>query len=429
MAKPEIEAAREYLRGLNAAKTRAALSRQVAASKGTPKESLRAFCRRKKLPLTSVHRHFQALQKTGLPAVSFRPNGRPRALTDAEDSALVAYIVELENAGVYASIPMVVAAANELRASRKPPEGPVGKGWYGRWIKDHGELKTSATQPVEASRLGFEAHADIVAGWFERAKQKALGQQVSSSEVWNADEVGVQIGCRDGRVKVVMVAKKKHEKPRVLDPNNRESCTLIGAGNAVGDSLAPFCIFKQWPLAEWVDSDLPGDTAFVRSESGFSNAEIMLAWIRHFNRLSWPLSARVQSQGSPSLKQWFGYDSDARFDFLMDPFEQDYDEDGQRKKGRHLIWRWLILDGFAGHLSMEIIDYCLRFDIQIVTLPAHSTHLMQPMDVGVFSHLKRKHQTVLAEAVQIGNTRFSRTDFVLALEVRFPKMLLPYIIW
>ncbi|EJT68964.1 hypothetical protein GGTG_13470 [Gaeumannomyces tritici R3-111a-1] len=42
-------------------------------------------------------------------------------------------------------------------------------------------------------------------------------------------------------------------------------------------------------------------------------------------------------------------------------------------------------------LDKPIIDYCLRFNIQLVTLPAHSPHLIQPMDVGVFSRFKNEH--------------------------------------
>ncbi|KAL8407761.1 hypothetical protein RB594_006558 [Gaeumannomyces avenae] len=100
----------------------------------------------------------------------------------------------------------------------------------------------------------------------------------------------------------------------------------------------------------------------------------------------------------------------------MDPFDQNDTREGSRQKAHgNRIWRWLILDGFTGHFSIEIIDYCLRFDIQLVTLPAHSSHLMQPMDVGVFSHFKNEHQKVLFERVREGDVRFSRLDFVMGL--------------
>ncbi|KAL8299178.1 hypothetical protein RB594_008459 [Gaeumannomyces avenae] len=311
---------------------------------------------------------------------------------------------------------MVIAAANTLRAARRPPVGPVNKNWYARWKKDHGELRSSATNPVEASRLRFEAQLSAIETWYERANEMAHKQEIAASTCWNADEVGCRIGCRDGRIQVVMVAKNKHEKPISTDPANRESCAIIGAGNAAGDTFPPLRIFKQWPTSDWGESGLPGETVLVRSDTGFSNSEIMLTWIRHFNSCSWPLTAAVQKRGSPSLEEWFGYPATRRFDFFMDRFDQDYLDSGMvRGAGYERIWRWLVLDGFSGHLSIEIIDYCLRFDIQLVTLPSHSTHRMQPMDVGVFSHLKREHQNVLMESVRAGRTSFSPTDFVFAL--------------
>ncbi|KAL8321836.1 hypothetical protein RB593_004087 [Gaeumannomyces tritici] len=160
-----IGAARRYLRNEQAAQKRAALSRQVTTPKGRPRETFRAFCRREGLPYSSVYKHYRSLKETGSPAVSPLSKGRPRCLTDAEDTALVAYIVELEKAGVFASIPMIVAGANKLRAMRRPPAPPVNKNWFTRWKKDHGELRTTATDPMEVSRLSWEAQSEETSAW------------------------------------------------------------------------------------------------------------------------------------------------------------------------------------------------------------------------------------------------------------------------
>jgi hypothetical protein len=52
------------------------------------------------------------------------------------------------------------------------------------------------------------------------------------------------------------------------------------------------------------------------------------------------------------------------------------------------IYRLLILDSFNGHIDLRCMRYCLSFDILIVRFPSHSTHLMQPLDVGVFNPSK-----------------------------------------
>ena len=45
-------------------------------------------------------------------------------------------------------------------------------------------------------------------------------------------------------------------------------------------------------------------------------------------------------------------------------------------------YRLLILDGHSSHYNWEFFDYCLNAKILPLCLPAHSTHLLQPLDVG-----------------------------------------------
>lgn len=388
-------------------------SRADTAREGRSKpESLRSFCKRNGYPYSSTQRHARNLLINGIPKISIKRSGRPSLLTDAEDQALVAYIMQLDKLGAYPDSQHVISAANLMRQSRIPPCGPIQMNWYGRWRKKHPELRLTKQQPVEITRLSWEQQIDLVEAWYRRTAAHAVELGITASAAWNADECGTRIGVRDGRIPVLVVTKKRHEKPRTADPANRESCTLIGGGNAVGQSLPPFCIFTKWPTSDWLDLDLPEGIVFTRSETGFSNGDIQLTWIQHFNRYSWPEVAAVQSIGSPTLKEWFGHDFDVRFDFVNRTAAK-IDPNSQRAKTR--IWRWLFLDGFTGHFGMEILDYCLRFDIEIVILPPHSTHYMQPMDVSVFTHLKNELQAVLHEHINTGIPVFTRSDFVAAI--------------
>ena len=46
-------------------------------------------------------------------------------------------------------------------------------------------------------------------------------------------------------------------------------------------------------------------------------------------------------------------------------------------------WRILILDGHYSHV-IEFMDYCETNQIALYCLPPHSTHILQPLDVGLF---------------------------------------------
>jgi len=47
--------------------------------------------------------------------------------------------------------------------------------------------------------------------------------------------------------------------------------------------------------------------------------------------------------------------------------------------------RLLIFDGHGAHITFEFVSKCFSHNILLLRLPAHSTHLLQPLDVGLFS--------------------------------------------
>ncbi len=50
----------------------------------------------------------------------------------------------------------------------------------------------------------------------------------------------------------------------------------------------------------------------------------------------------------------------------------------------------LVLDGHKSHLSMKVVQIATSNNVSIVCLPAHSTHLLQPLDVAFFKTAWRK---------------------------------------
>jgi DDE superfamily endonuclease len=49
--------------------------------------------------------------------------------------------------------------------------------------------------------------------------------------------------------------------------------------------------------------------------------------------------------------------------------------------------RILIMDGHACHISTEALKFCIASNIIVLCLPSHSTHITQPLDVGIFRPL------------------------------------------
>jgi hypothetical protein len=51
--------------------------------------------------------------------------------------------------------------------------------------------------------------------------------------------------------------------------------------------------------------------------------------------------------------------------------------------------RLLIMDGHSSHITTNVIAFCMRNAIDLLILPPHCSHILQPLDVGVFAPLKR----------------------------------------
>jgi hypothetical protein len=57
-------------------------------------------------------------------------------------------------------------------------------------------------------------------------------------------------------------------------------------------------------------------------------------------------------------------------------------------------WRLLVIDGHHTHTTVDFMWECFSNKVYIVFLPAHTSHMLQPLDVAVFGPLKtafKKH--------------------------------------
>ncbi|RPB00189.1 hypothetical protein L873DRAFT_1681530, partial [Choiromyces venosus 120613-1] len=62
------------------------------------------------------------------------------------------------------------------------------------------------------------------------------------------------------------------------------------------------------------------------------------------------------------------------------------DDSGMKERAQenHCL---LLIDGHTSHFNWKFINFCLNNKILPLCLPAHSTHLLQPLDVRPFGSL------------------------------------------
>ena len=72
----------------------------------------------------------------------------------------------------------------------------------------------------------------------------------------------------------------------------------------------------------------------------------------------------------------------------------------------------LIVDGHLSHVSTKFFQFVREHKIVCLYLPAHSTHLLQPLDVGVFGPLKQNYKMLLAEKTRFTTYSIDKADFI-----------------
>src|SRR5436305_10499152 len=73
--------------------------------------------------------------------------------------------------------------------------------------------------------------------------------------------------------------------------------------------------------------------------------------------------------------------------------------------------RLLIVDGHGSYLTSQFLDYCKKHGIISLCMPAHTSHIFQPMD-RVFLSVKHWFQCEVDFWMQFNNMQISKAHFM-----------------
>jgi hypothetical protein len=287
-----------------------------------------------------------------------------RKLSDLEEEVIVQYILDLDLRGFPSRHRDVEEMANRLLADRDA--SPVGKRWAIDFIKRQPKLKTRFKRKYDYRRAKCE-DPTIIRNWFKLVENTIAKYGIRSDDIWNFDETGFMMGLLQSGM--VVTGSERQGRPKSVQPGNREWITVIPAINAEGQSIPPFIIGAgQYHLANWYrDSNLPADWVIATSQNGWTNNELGLEWLKHFDRST---AKRLVS-----------------------------------------LYRLLVLDGHESHHSVDFERYCQDHKIITLCMPAHASHLLQPLDVGRFSVLKNAYGREIEHLIRCSITHISKTEF------------------
>jgi hypothetical protein len=85
--------------------------------------------------------------------------------------------------------------------------------------------------------------------------------------------------------------------------------------------------------------------------------------------------------------------------------------------------RALICDGHGSHVQPEVLRFCIDNKISLLLMAAHSSHLCQSLDVGIFSPLKTYMSEELDKIMRYGVSNVKKFEWADAYRLARPKAM------
>ena len=272
-------------------------------------------------------------------------SGPPPILSKEQESDLVDHILQMAEIGYgYTKQDMLKLACDSAVFLGLPIT--FSESWlYQGFLTRHPELKliTPRKLSINRARSCTKENIDL---YFEKLKNIVEKYDLASKPhlIYNLDETFFD--CEFDPCKVLA---RKGKTPQVITPpRGNIKMTCIGAGNALGQAVPPYLIPNLARITDDIKENITPGCGFHASKNGWSNSTIFQQYIKEH------LIKFTPNRGPDD----------------------------------HLL---LLYDGSTTHINVPLINWAKDQNVILFVLPPHTSHFLQPMDVGCFGPLKKSY--------------------------------------
>jgi len=243
-------------------------------------------------------------------------------------------------------------------------EEMASKEWWLSFKQRHTSVSIRCPENLSASRA--EAfNQERICRFFESLETFVEENELTNFPqlIYNADETGLSsVPSNSGKV----IAKKGERTVQCITTGERGTLTtVLPCANAIGQFIPPLLIFKGQLLPNKLE--FPNGTIIHGSKSGYIDCDIFLSFLRHFDKF------RVKVPSKKCL---------------------------------------LIVDGHSTHISVDAIEFAMNHGIEMICLPPHTSHRLQPMDTHLNKNLKKQWSSNLKSfLISADKCQLTRADF------------------
>jgi 4-hydroxybenzoate polyprenyltransferase len=221
----------------------------------------------------------------------------------------------------------------------------LGKNWVGRFFHRHTSVVLKPSRLVSISRKKAVTEEGLKE-YYDGLQRVIIDLSIRTDRMYNLDETGVPEGETIAGVVVVSILTGCAEQ---VASDATAWISILETISADGRRLTPTAVFKGLTLqGQYFPSRMP-DWKFTCSKRGWSNEEILLRWL---------------------------------FEVFLE----------ETQVTDPSYWRLLVIDRHKTHISPIFMKKAYMNKVWLSWLPSHTSHATQPLDVGLFSPLKRNYR-------------------------------------
>ena len=183
----------------------------------------------------------------------------------------------------------------------------------------------------------------------------------------NFDETEIQIECMKNQKILISSDIKKFY---AVSPENKKSIIVFEVINVVEHYSPLFLIIiqNQELMTSWFCEKRPAGIRILTSNSGFTNNQIGIEFLKHF----------IENSDA-------GPDAD---------------------------WKLMLMDNHESHCIHEFVTLANDNHIRPYSLIFHLTHCMQPLNVGVFQTYKHWHKIAIRQTISTSFVKYTVPQFL-----------------
>lgn len=234
------------------------------------------------------------------------------------------------------------AKALNLKYPAKWDENQMaGLEWMRKYRERNANLSLRKPENTSAAR-SFAFNKTAVQQFYNNLGDVLQRHNFAADRIFNFDESGVSTVLDTPKI---LAPKSQKQVGQIVSAERGELMTFGAIISASGNTIPPLFVFPRVHYKDHFLEGAPEGSIGAANRSGWINADIFVSVLKHIQKHT------LSSKEHPIL---------------------------------------LLCDNHESHISLQAITYARDNGIIFVSFPPHTSHRLQPLDVGVFGPFKAK---------------------------------------